>query len=83
MIASQTAQPSGGEAELDCFIYAGASQQASFYTKLANGTVGNVTGMATLVLTESTVVADRCTAFEHNVIVPEPKLVALKVGTVH
>jgi hypothetical protein len=83
VIASQTAQPSGGGAELDCYIYAGASQEASFYAKLAANTDGNVTGMAALVLTETTVVADQCTAFEHNVIVPEPKLLALKVGTIH
>ncbi len=83
VIASQTAQPSGGGAELDCYIYAGAGQQASFYTKLPAGADAVVTGIATLVLTESTVVSDRCTAFENTVIVPEPKLVALKVGAVH
>jgi len=83
VIASQTAQPSGGGAELDCYIFAGTTQEASFYTVLASGTVGNVTGMATLVLTETTVVADKCTAFTNTVIVPEPKLVALKVGVVH
>jgi hypothetical protein len=83
VIASQTAQPFGGGAELDCFIFAGSTEEASFYTKLASGTDGNVTGMATLVLTEPTVVADKCTAFENSVIVPEPKIVALKVGTVH
>ncbi|MBS1887715.1 MAG: hypothetical protein JSU06_11070 [Actinobacteria bacterium] len=82
VIASQTAQPSGGKAELDCYIYAGATQEASFYSKLASETDGVVTGVATVTVTAPTELSDQCRAFENNVIIPEPKIVALKVGAI-
>ena len=83
VIASQTAQPSGGGAELDCYIFAGTSQEASFYTLLAAGTDGVVTGIATVTVPITTVISDQCGAFTNNVIIPEPKIVALKVGALH
>ncbi len=83
VIASQTAQPSGGGTEFDCYIYAGSKQESSFYTVLATNTVDVVTGLATLNLSESTVVTDKCSAITNTVLVPEPKLVALKVGAIH
>lgn len=83
VIASQTAQPSGGGAEIDCYIYAGATQEASFYSVLANGTVGVVTGVATVTVTAPTELADQCAAFTSSVIIPEPKIVALRVDTLH
>lgn len=83
VIASQTGQPSGGKAELDCYIYAGSSQEASFYSKMANETDAVVTGVATITVTASTEVSDQCAAFENTVIIPEPKIVALQVGALH
>ncbi len=82
VIASQTAQPEPGGTEFDCDIYAGSKLESSFYTVLATGTVDVVTGLATLNLSESTVVTDKCSAISNKVIVPEPKLVALKVGAI-
>ena len=69
--------------EFDCYIYAGSKQESSFYTVLATNTVDVVTGLATLNLSESTVVTDKRTAITNTVLVPEPKLVALKVGAIH
>ena len=79
-IASQTVQPSGGGAEFDCYIFAGSKQESSFYTLLAASPDDVVTGLATLDLSESTVVSDKCTAFTNSVIVPEPEVGGVEGG---
>jgi Collagen triple helix repeat (20 copies) len=80
VIAAQTVQTNFGGAELDCYIYAGSSREASFFAVLLNETAGLVTGVATITVTAPTEVTDQCQAAENKVIISEPKIVALQVG---
>lgn len=83
VIASQNARLPGGEAALFCYIYAGDEMKATFYSVLASETLGTMTGIAALSLTESTAVTEKCSPFENDAYILEPKLVALQVGAVH
>ena len=83
--SSQVAQAEGGAAELDCeLVAAGQPGGAVFFTRLAaGGLAATVVGQVSLSLPSPGSVLTACTAHEHQVIVPEPRLEAIKVGAIH
>ncbi|HEU4905113.1 MAG TPA: hypothetical protein VFT19_03225 [Solirubrobacterales bacterium] len=81
--ASHTAQPSGGEAEFDCFIHHGTTDALSFYMK--DTTPHTMSGTTPLTLGSTTIVRSECRAFTNNVLIASnsARISAIKVGAIH
>lgn len=84
VISSQVAQAEGGAAEIDCELAVVGGPSMSFYSKLGGtGLAGTVIGQTSVSLAAPGTVVTACTSHEHSVIVPEPRLEAVKVGAIH
>lgn len=84
VIASQTAQSSGGSGELICHIGVHEANEASLNATFTGATQWQTLAAgAAITLTETTVVTDTCSAIVNDVVLPEPEIMALKVATLH
>lgn len=84
LTSTQVVQSEGGGAEIDCELVTPGQGLTVFFTKLpAGGLAATLVGQASLSLAAPSTVLTVCRAAEHQVIVPEPRLEAIKVGTIH
>jgi hypothetical protein len=81
--ATQTAESEGGRSTIECNIVVGASSQANFYARIPSELSGTLADQVTIVLGAPTTVSEQCVSAEHVMDLSEPRLTAIKVGTLH
>src|SRR5262249_42310276 len=83
--SSQVAPAEGGAADLCCeMAVGGVAGLTIFYPRLgAGGLASTLVGQASVSLPSGGTVLTACTSSEHQVLVPEPRLEAVRVGAIH
>jgi hypothetical protein len=80
---TQTAEAVSGNATVECGVFVGSSGVSSSVAIIVSPGASSVAGQATVALTTTTTVSDKCQGSGHASEIIEPVLTAIKVGTLH